>query len=138
MDPKNNGSGWIIDDPELVTALDSAIGTEDAFIKAKINKDGSISKTVSVLSGEDFDTLLIIVKKRLLEIYHRMESGDISIRPVSFKKQNPCSYCPFHAICRFDPKGKGEGYEYITLPGDRDLKPKLAELAGKEESHELD
>lgn len=138
MDPKNNGSGWIIDDPELVTALDSAIGTEDAFIKAKINKDGSLSKTVSVLSGEDFDNLLIIVKKRLLEIYHRMESGDISIRPVSFKKQNPCSYCPFHAICRFDPKGKGEGYEYVTLPGDRDLKPKLAELAGKEESHELD
>jgi len=137
-DPKNNGSGWIIDDPDLVRALDSAVGTEDAFLKAKINKDGSLSKTVSILSKEDFENLLIIVKKRLLALYRRMEEGDISIRPVSFKGQNPCSYCPYHAICRFDPKGKGEGYEYINLPSDTKLKPNLAELAGKEEDHGLD
>ena len=137
-DPENNGAGWIIDDSELVKELDSAIGTEDAFLKAKLKNDGSFYKTNAILSREDFENLLVIVKKKLLELYHRMEDGDISIRPVSFKGQSPCSYCPFHAICRFDPKGKGEGYEYIHMPSDTKLKPELAELAGKEEENGLD
>ena len=70
-----------------------------------------------------------MVKKKLLEIYHSMEKGNIPIRPVRYKNQVPCTYCPYHAICRFDPKGEGESYDYVNLPPDRELKKQLAERA---------
>ena len=135
---KDNAAGWILNQPETVKALDHSAGSDDSFLSVKFNKDGSLSKTSTpLLSEEDFRHLLAIVKRNLLNLYRKMENGHISIHPVNYKKQVPCTYCPYHAICRFDPKGPGEGYEYIRLKPDKELKEKLPELAGeKEDSHE--
>ena len=126
---KEYTSGWILSDTDILRRLDGAAGKEDSFLPVKLSGKGTLTQTASTLSAEDFQNLLTIVKRKLLEIYHHMEKGHIPIRPVRYKNQVPCTYCPFHAICRFDPKGEGESYDYINLPTDRELKKQLAERA---------
>ena len=126
---KDNTSGWILSDPDMLRRLDSAAGGDDSFLPVRISGKGTITQTAATLSAEDFRNLLTMVKKKLLEIYHSMEKGNIPIRPVRYKNQVPCTYCPYHAICRFDPKGEGESYDYVNLPPDRELKKQLAERA---------
>ena len=126
---RDNTSGWILSDADTVRRLDSAAGEEDSFLPVKFTTKGALTQTASTLSADDFKNLLTIVKRKLLEIYHRMEKGNIPIRPVRYRNQVPCTYCPYHAICRFDPKGEGESYDYVNLPTDRELKKQLAELA---------
>ena len=129
MKDRDNTSGWILSDADTVRRLDSAAGEEDSFLPVKFTTKGALTQTASTLSADDFKNLLTIVKRKLLEIYHRMEKGNIPIRPVRYRNQVPCTYCPYHAICRFDPKGEGESYDYVNLPTDRELKKQLAELA---------
>lgn len=126
---KEYTSGWILSDTDILRRLDGAAGKEDSFLPVKLSVKGTLTQTASTLSAEDFKNLLTIVKRKLLEIYHHMEKGHIPIRPVRYKNQVPCTYCPFHAICRFDPKGEGESYDYVNLPTDRELKKQLAERA---------
>lgn len=126
---KEYTSGWILSDTDILRRLDGAAGEEDSFLPVKLSGKGTLTQTASTLSAEDFQNLLTIVKRKLLEIYHHMEKGHIPIRPVRYKNQVPCTYCPFHAICRFDPKGEGESYDYVNLPTDRELKKQLAERA---------
>lgn len=123
-------SGWILNDPDIVRSLDSAAGEDDSFLSVKFTGKGTLAQTSSsLLSADDFKNLLAIVKKKLLDIYHAMEKGRIPIRPVRYKGRIPCTYCPYHAVCQFDPKGEGETYEYIHLPSDRELKKHLSEMA---------
>lgn len=126
---KDNTSGWILSDPDILRRLDSAAGGDDSFLPVRISGKGTITQTAATLSAEDFQNLLTMVKRKLLEIYHSMEKGNIPIRPVRYKNQVPCTYCPYHAICRFDPKGEGESYDYVNLPSDRELRKQLAERA---------
>lgn len=126
---KEYTSGWILSDTDILRRLDGAAGEEDSFLPVTLSGKGTLTQTASTLSAEDFQNLLTIVKRKLLEIYHHMEKGHIPIHPVRYKNQVPCTYCPFHAICRFDPKGEGESYDYINLPTDRELKKQLAERA---------
>lgn len=134
---KDNMSGWILNDPSTVRELDEKAGEDDSFLSVAFNKDGSLAKKGALMTEEDFNHLLSIVKHRLISLYHSMEEGKIPIRPVNFKKQAPCRYCPYHSICRFDPKNEGESYEYIHLPSDTELKGSLKDIAeGKENHHE--
>ena len=132
---KKSGSGWILNDPDVIKSLDSAVGTDDSILPLKFKKDGSLASSTSLLSEEDFKNLLTIVKKNLLKIYRSMEEGHIEIRPVNYNNKIPCTWCPYHSICHFDPKAEGERYEYIHLPAYKKLKENLAELANEKEEH---
>ena len=120
-----NVSGFLINDPDQLKELDSALGTSDTFLPATLNKGGSIRARNSILSLEEFHGLLSLVKAKIIELYKNMSEGHIPIRPTRFKGNSPCTYCPYHSICRFDPKRPEESYEYINLPTDSDIKKSL-------------
>lgn len=123
--PKEMTAGFLLNDRETLESLDNALGSSDSFLSARINKDGSIRNDTKVLTQEEFDALLSVVKQKLVDLYHAMSQGDIPIRPIRYKGTSPCTYCPYHAICRFDPKQVGESYEYINLPTDSEIKKGL-------------
>lgn len=127
--PKDNTSGYLSSDGGSLKLLDSEVGTEDSFLKAKFNKDGTIRKSVSILTEEEFDALLTIVKNKIISLYQNMCDGNIALRPVKYKDSTPCDYCPYRSVCRFDPTLAGERYDYVNLPSDTDLKNQLASIA---------
>ena len=131
---KDMTSGFLLQDTTVLKDLDSALGEDDSYLSVRLKKDGGLYSNTSLLTEEDFQFLLTIVKKKLLSLYTEMSQGQIPIRPVRYKGASPCTYCPYHPICRFDPNLAGEGYEYIHMPSDSELKKQLKELAEKEDS----
>lgn len=129
FEPKDNTSGFLAQDAEALKLLDSEVGSEDSFLKAKINKDGSVRQSSSVLNEAEFDALLTIVRNKIISLYQDMCNGNISLRPTKYKEQSPCDYCPYRSICRFDPTLPGENYDYINLPSDSKLKNQLEWIA---------
>lgn len=126
---KDGASGFITSSGATVYDLDSRAGSNDSILPVRMKNDGDPYNTGNVLSKEDFDHLLRIVKKRIIMLYEEMISGRIDIRPVRFKGSSPCKYCPYHSICRFDPSRREENYDYIHAVSDKDMKRELPGIA---------
>lgn len=103
---KDNTSGWILSDPDMLRRLDSAAGGDDSFLPVRISGKGTITQTAATLSAEDFQNLLTMVKKKLLEIYHSMEKGNIPIRPVRYKTRCPAPTAPTTPSAASTPRVK--------------------------------
>ncbi|MBQ9479291.1 MAG: PD-(D/E)XK nuclease family protein, partial [Selenomonadaceae bacterium] len=77
------------------------------FIRAKLNKDGSFSRTTNVKTAEELEHLMSYVRSIFGQIGAKMLGGEISARP--FKKDdksNGCMFCEFKAMCGFEPNSK--------------------------------
>ena len=132
LSEKDHASGYVLADPSLLKSLDKDAGESDSCLPVRFNKDGSLHKgSASALTKEQFSALLTIVRKNILSLHSRMIAGDISICPASYKGVTPCSYCPYHTICRFDPGREEESYDYVRLPKDSELKKELEERSKK-------
>lgn len=132
LSEKDHASGYVLADPSLLKSLDKDAGESDSCLPVRFTNDGSLHKgSASALTKEQFSALLSIVRKNILSLHSRMIAGDISICPASYKGVTPCSYCPYHTICRFDPGREEESYDYVRLPKDSELKKELEERAKK-------
>ena len=58
--------------------------------------------TSSAARQDDFDLMLKFTEKKVVELGKDIFTGKIDIKPSRLKKQSPCSYCEFKALCRFD------------------------------------
>ena len=79
----------------------------------KRKKDGSLYKSSTVVSGEDFATMLSFVKKKVRTLGEEMSRGQIDVSPYLLGDQKGCTYCPYHGVCGFDPSLTG--YDYRRL-----------------------
>lgn len=130
LSEKDHASGYVLADPSLLKSLDKDAGESDSCLPVRFTNNGSLHKgSASALTKEQFSALLTIVRKNILSLHSRMIAGDISICPASYKGVTPCSYCPYHTICRFDPGREEESYDYVRLPSDSTLKKELEERA---------
>lgn len=121
-------SGYFLDNPDVLGALDRNLGTDAAFLPLTRNKTGAWSARAPVLSMEEINALFTLTRKRLLGLYENLRRGDISIRPVRWKEsQSPCAWCPYKSICRFDPRRKDNAYEDIEALPDSAVRKQLAE-----------
>ena len=95
--------GMMLNDSAIVKRIDS----DQQFIKAKLNNDGSLSKTTNAKSAAEIERLLQYVREIFQNIGEKILGGEIAARP--FKKdgeQNGCRYCEYKAVCGFDPDSK--------------------------------
>ena len=65
-------------------------------------KDGSLRKTSSVATTEQFEQIGAFVQNKMQELGNQMVEGDISIAPVKYGGHSPCEYCEYSGVCRFD------------------------------------
>lgn len=132
-------SGYVLNDPELLQKLDHDIaGTGSAgeaphLLNIRLNKNGTLKKSNSLLSREELEALLEKTEEEIVELYHQIKSGKIAIRPAYYGGRSPCPSCPYRSICRFDPALPNEGYDFITKKSDGEVRKELAPQAGKKE-----
>ncbi len=122
---KEGASGYLINDADKLRALDESIGNPDSFLPVSITSKGEVKKCNFALSETGFANLLAVVKQKLVELQSTMLAGQIPIAPYRIDKKKGCDYCPYHAICRFDPAMPGEKYDYIHTETDGKIKEKL-------------
>lgn len=131
-------SGYFNQDEEIIQNLDHAFlpDSEDTpFIPVNRTKTGKIVKSGKLLTREEFSILEEKVTQVMGKLHEHIARGDIPIRPARLDKRNPCDYCPYKSICRFDRK-LGDKPEWITSMSDRDVKQQLDEEIERRKNNE--
>ena len=108
--------GLVLADVKLIKEMDRDIEGSSLIIPARINRDGNLGKS-SAATMEQFDELCKYSKRLLTQMAQEMMEGRVPIRPYKEKKVTACDYCPYSAVCQFDPSFQDNRYRLI-----RDIK----------------
>ncbi|MBR7091758.1 MAG: PD-(D/E)XK nuclease family protein [Clostridia bacterium] len=88
------GQGLLYNDADLVRNMEEHPGT---FIRAGINKDGTLSKHGLIVDDEQMDLLRRYVTHLLQQMKTQLQNGVIPAEPFDEKKA--CASCDFACIC---------------------------------------
>ncbi len=92
-------SGLVLDDAEVIAALDGTMAQTSDILPVKYNKDGSPAAASSLASEQTYGLLqryAVDLAKRLAQ---RIQAGEIRALPLKEKSGLPCRYCPYQSIC---------------------------------------
>lgn len=108
--------GLLIDDANVLSEMDTEIAGTSKVIPARINKDGSISKSFSkVVSTQDMANLRTFVRKKHQQAGDGMLAGDTRVLPYRMKDKTACDYCNFRSVCQFDPTDPEQHYRKLSV-----------------------
>lgn len=110
-------NGIILADVNVVKAMDNGLenGKSD-IIPVSLNNSGEINYSKSnTVTRNEFENLQKYANKIIKQISREILDGKIDLKPYyNLKdKKTPCSYCDYKSICQFNPKFKGNKYNYI-------------------------
>ncbi len=90
-------NGLLLKDEQVLAAMET--GLEGIFIPASLKKDGTFSSKSSVATLAQFGALGRRARRLLEQMAQTLREGDVDARPYQTKKNDPCRYCDFRAIC---------------------------------------
>lgn len=122
-------NGLVVEDPEVIQAMDDGIDGYSNVIPVRLNKSGSVSASQSkTVVKEDMQTIRRFVRSKHQHAGNGILEGNTSITPYKVKEETPCQFCSYRSVCQFDPADPEQSYR--KLPA---LSPdKAVELIRKE------
>lgn len=93
-------------DADALPLLDSQFfeGTgRSTIFKGGMTQQGRPVKSGDVVTSEQFEALLDLVRANLVTLGERIMEGDVRVRPYLMGGKTPCTHCSFKPLCRFDP-----------------------------------
>lgn len=122
---KSKMSGFFLDDGRTMRQLDTSMQAYSEFLNLRLKKDGSLSNAGNQMYTESgWSHMLAVVQRRLRQAAQKITEGDIAVRPVLWQHRMPCTYCLYHAVCRFDT-AFGNTYRVCRTIGNEDLRDKI-------------
>ena len=100
-------SGLVLEDEEILRAMDNGVDSSASVLPAKITKSGI---TGSVATGKQFEQLEKHVKKTISALLTKLSKGDISISPYKIEDRSACTYCKFKTFCAHD----GDAFRHLS------------------------
>ncbi|WP_019414451.1 helicase-exonuclease AddAB subunit AddB [Paenisporosarcina sp. TG20] len=120
--------GLLIDDASVLNEMDTEISGTSKVIPARINKDGSISKSFSkVVSPQDLANLRTFVRTKHQQAGDGMLAGETSVSPYRIKDKTACDYCNFRSVCQFDPTDPDQQYRNLITGTPEEITQKIKE-----------
>ncbi|MDE6251118.1 MAG: helicase-exonuclease AddAB subunit AddB [Lachnospiraceae bacterium] len=123
--------GIVNDSKEVISAMDDELKEGEQcssdVIPVSYTKSG-IRKGSGVVSQEEFDRLISFVHQKTGELGKEISGGVIDKNP--YKKQddkNPCEYCEFRPVCRFDTGLPGNEYRKLQKPDKEEIWNRIKE-----------
>lgn len=95
-------SGLLIDDPELIYAMDHR--KSGKFIPVKYDKDGNPKKDGSLIDADGFEELLAEISEKISAVGDEIASGRACASPMKTDDIDPCRYCGAKKLCRISEK----------------------------------
>jgi ATP-dependent helicase/nuclease subunit B len=111
--------GLVLEDAEVIRAMDRDIGGYSQVVPAGLNGDGSFNKNSAVLTLEQFEIILQHVENRVKYMSQGIMAGNIELTPYKKGNKKACSYCRYHPICHFDSLFAANRYRQLSAV-DRD------------------
>jgi len=113
-------SGIVLEDKDVVFALDRTIDGDSDIMPVGLKKDGGLKKTSMVISREGFDALIKHSLNKAKKCGDDIIAGRIPISPYILKNRHSCRFCNYRAICRFDG-GTNEGLRRLRGLSDNEV-----------------
>ena len=124
--------GLVNADDEVIEHLEHGLSGTSIYIPVAKNKNGSHGKYSKVLPPEDFETLLEYTKYKEKEIKKEIKDGEVSANPYALGINSGCDYCPYNAVCGFDPDIEGCEYRVYKKMTSEDAIEEMKKKTGKE------
>ena len=106
--------GLINTDRESVRHMDREAVKESDILPLTLKDGEADPRKKSAASTAMFRALERFVNARLQQDGERIRGGEIGIHPIQENKQRSnCSFCPYHAVCCFDPRIAGFRYRKL-------------------------
>jgi len=103
LDDKLKRSGVVLDDIEIVNAMEPGTDSAKHFIPVSFKNDGTIMQSrSSVLSMSEFQNLEKHLKRALKACAELIASGTVDTDPIR-DSSAACMYCDYRKVCQFDP-----------------------------------
>lgn len=102
LEKEHKMTGVVLDNDNIIRAMDSSSTNESRIILVKYNKDGSMAKSSSVVSATDFTAMQKHINRLIKKAGKDILSGKIDICPSSFDGRTACDYCDYKKLCFFD------------------------------------
>ncbi len=119
--------GLLIDDAAVLNEMDTEIVGASKVIPARINKDGSISKTSKVVSPQDMANLRSFVRTKHQQAGDGMLAGDTRVFPYRMKDKTACDYCNYRSVCQFDPTDPEQDYRKLAVSTPEEITQRINE-----------
>jgi len=98
-------SGYLPNNHDVLTMSDTLLENSQASVVVPFtkNKDGNLMKSRSkILETADFTDLRQFTTQVIEEAVIKMSQGEVAINPTVHGDSNPCKWCNYKAICKFD------------------------------------
>lgn len=125
--------GLVIDEREIIDALEHSDGADFRFLPIRLKKGGEFDSHSAVAGRDDFGRLTKKTNEILGNIARVISCGDIETTPYANGDSTYCDWCPYRAACQFDLNGGRDKYRYIRKTGHSETLKMLAEE--EEKSH---
>lgn len=116
-------SGLLLDDPDVLEAMEHGFGGDGRFLPVGMKKDGSwkAASQSSLVSIEQLGKLYKHIRKMLSDMGHELLDGSVEAEPIVRGKQDTeCRWCPYQSVCQFD-ESLGDGMRKVYKKPAKDV-----------------
>ena len=108
VDKELTRGGLIVDDPEILAAMEEPGAEGYRFLPLKVSKTTGQITGEALATAEQLGKLGRHIQRTLEDICQELAGGNISADPFwRGPEKNACRYCDYAAACHFEP-GRGE------------------------------
>lgn len=140
---KLENKGYFIREEELhvLQALDKsrAYGMNSDYVPIRLKKDGTVDSRYGqyLKTYEEFATMMNYTYGMMHRIGRHIVKGEFPIYPYRMSNMNPCKYCSYKALCRFE-SGRNR-YHNLDVLDEQEAMDRMAQVVGEGgEGYEVD
>ena len=126
--------GYVLKDKDLISKMDTTLAPKiiSNIIPAGLKTDGDFDgRYTKALTEVEFKKLLLFIHEKCKELTSNILNGEFEISPYKkFNGNNPCTYCDYISICKFD-EDMGNKYRAIRSMKQDELLKNILEKGGE-------
>lgn len=99
--------GLINEEDECVKLLDASFDLHSDVIPVDRQKKGGYTKASKTATVDEFEVIASYVEQKMGHIGQEILEGKMEVNPYEYGDKNPCAFCQFASMCKFDEKIPG-------------------------------
>lgn len=120
--------GLLLSDEKVARMMDVSMEQgASKIVPVGLKKNGEFSHYSKIADEQTFDRLKNHIHLLLQQAGMDITSGGVQINPVLNKNHPACTFCPFHAVCQFDPSLEGNHYRKLSNLKEKEVLDMLKE-----------
>jgi len=124
--------GIVLSDEMVARQMDTSLesGRSD-IVPIGLRKSGGFYSQSKIADEQTFNLLQSHIRRLIVDAGIEIVSGKVTLNPYEHKQQTACRFCPFDAVCQFDPILEHNNYHQLKPLKDDDILQRIKEERDK-------